>query len=82
MTELLVIDVTAVIVSAISGFFSIISLVITILVNKNQNTIKKQMNGMKSELVEAVRGEAQAIGELKGAADNQAATDAKPQSKK
>lgn len=50
--------------------------------SKKQDTIHKEMNGMKSELVEAVRGEAGAKGELKGAADNQALTDAKEQNKK
>ena len=49
---------------------------------KKQNIIHKEMNGMKSELVEAVRGRAQSEGELKGAADNQAITDAKSQDKK
>lgn len=45
-------------------------------------TYHKEVNGMKSELVEAVRGRAQSEGEQKGAADNQAITDAKPQSQK
>lgn len=49
---------------------------------KKQAQIHKEMNGMKSELVEAVKGRSQAEGELKGAADNQAITDAKPQEKK
>lgn len=36
---------------------------------KKQDIIHKEMNGMKSELVEAVKGRAQAEGEIKGAAD-------------
>lgn len=51
-------------------------------IGKKQTIIHGQINGMKTELVEAVRGEAQAKGELKGATDNQAITDAKPQEKK
>ncbi len=72
----------AVIISAITGFVSLASLAMTLLINKRQNGIKKEMNGMKSDLVEAVRGRAQSEGELKGAADNQAITDAKEQDKK
>lgn len=42
----------------------------------------REVNGMKTELVEEVRGRAQLEGEKKGAEDNQAKTDAKEQDKK
>jgi hypothetical protein len=46
------------------------------------DTYHKEVDGMKTELVEAVRGKAAAEGEIKGAEKNQAETDSKPQEKK
>lgn len=72
----LVVDTTAIWVAAITGFFSLASLVVTLLVRGKVATVetkvdsyKKEVDGMKTELVEAVRGQYQAEGELKGAAD-------------
>ena len=50
--------------------------------NTKVDSYHKEVNGMKTQLVEEVRAGAQAMGEKKGAEDNQAATDAKEQSKK
>lgn len=47
-----------------------------------QNEIHKQINGMQEKLITAEKSASKAEGEQKGAADNQAITDAKPQEKK
>lgn len=49
---------------------------------KKQNVIHGQINGMQEKLIVAEKGISKAEGEQKGAADNQAITDAKPQDKK
>lgn len=49
---------------------------------KKQTEIHHQINGMQEKLLTATGDARQAAGELKGAADNQAITDAKEQDKK
>lgn len=66
---LLVIDVTAIIIASITGFFSLASLIVTLLLKGRVDSYKKDVDGMKTELVAAVKGQYQAEGELKGAAD-------------
>ena len=51
-------------------------------IQEKQETIHKQINGMQEKLITATGDAKMAQGELKGAADNQAATDAKEQDKK
>lgn len=69
---LLAIDVTAIWVAAITGFFSLASLIVTLLLKGKVDSYKKEVDGMKTELVAAVAGKYQAEGELKGAADQKA----------
>lgn len=73
---LLVIDLTQIWVAAIGGFFSLASLIVTLLLRGKVATVdtkvdsyKKEVDGIKTELVAAVRGQYQAEGELKGKAD-------------
>lgn len=51
-------------------------------INRKQDTIHHQIDGMQDKLIVAEKSASQTAGELKGAADNQAITDAKPQDKK
>lgn len=67
--DLLAIDVTQILVVTISGIFSLATLVVTILLKGKVDSYKKEVDGMKTELVAAVAGKYQAEGELKGAAD-------------
>lgn len=72
----------AVIIAGIGGVVSLASLAMTLLIKSNVDKYHKEVDGMKTELVEAVRGKAQAEGEIKGAKDNQEKTDSKDQDKK
>lgn len=82
MNNLLSIDLTAIIVAGIAALTSLATLLINILIAKKQNIIHTQINGMQEKLLTATGDAKKAEGELKGAADNQAITDAKPQDKK
>ena len=60
-------------ISIITGIFSLISLVITLLIKRKieivdvkVDTYHKEVNGMKGELVEAVKAKGEAEGNLKG----------------
>ncbi len=55
-----------VVISVIGGFFLLSNTCLTILLTDKIKKYRKEVNGMKKELVEAVRKQAAAEGNLKG----------------
>ncbi len=56
----------AAISSIITGIFLLANTIITLTVKNRLENYRKEVNGMKKELVEAVRGKGEAEGNLKG----------------
>lgn len=75
--EILVIDQTAVVISGITGFFGLLSLIATLLINNKVNKVAKEVNGHttlllrgKDELAVAKQSASLAQGKLAGMAAN------------
>ncbi len=56
----------AVLVSLITGVFSLAGVIITLLLKTRIDRYHAEVNGMKGELVDAVKGKGEAEGNLKG----------------
>lgn len=68
----LAVDITAIIISAIGAIVSLGTVYLTLIIKKNVDSYKKEVDGMKTELIAATKGQYQAEGELKGKADQKA----------
>jgi hypothetical protein len=66
----------------IAGFFSLASLVITLLIKQSQNNLHKLVNSRMTEMLELTKKAGELKGQQEGKEQNQAETDAKPQDKK
>lgn len=55
-----------VIIAIISGFFTLLNTVLVLTLKNKLEKYHKQVDGMKNELVEAVKGRGEAEGNLKG----------------
>lgn len=62
----------AVIIAIIAGIVSIANTLMMLLVKTKVKELGKQIDGQQTALIAAVKGEAHAVGELKGQADKQA----------
>ncbi len=55
-----------VVISVIGGFFLLSNTILTILLTSRIKRYRTEVNGMKKELVEAVKGKGEAEGNLQG----------------
>lgn len=65
LSTLLFVVSDIVVVAVVTGAFSIANMIIGILVKAKVESYKKEVDGMKKELVEAVKGRGEAEGSLK-----------------
>lgn len=68
----LIVDVTAVIISAIGAVVSLGTVALTLIIKKNVDHYRKEVDGMKTELVKAVGDARLAEGKLEGKAEQKA----------
>jgi len=68
----------AVIIAGISGFVSIVSLLITSLVKKKVDSTHKLINSRMDEMLKLTKEKGEAEGNLKGREEQKAETNAKP----